>query len=163
MAQRHLARTITLQTLAEWDFNKSILRSKIDIEKITQRNLKEFAPIDFEGKEFAESLTKNVLEHIERIDSYIKKYAPQWPINQITLVDRNILRLGIFELVLSKETPPKVAINEAIEIAKAFGGNTSGKFINGVLGAIYEDYKKEHPEETDKQAIKKKKKKKKKE
>ena len=144
MAQRHLALTIALQTLAEWDFNKSILRSKIDLEKIIQRNLKEFASPDFEGKEFAESLVKNVLKHIDQIDSHIKKYAPQWPINQITLVDRNILRLGIFELTLHQETPPKVAINEAIEIAKAFGGTTSGKFINGVLGAIYENLKK-HP------------------
>lgn len=155
MAQRHLSRTIALQTLAEWDFNKSILGFKVDVKKITERNLKEFAPKNFEGKKFTESLVENVLKRIKQIDVYITKYAPQWPISQITLVDRNILRLGIFELVLSRETPPKAAINEAIEIAKAFSGATSGKFVNGVLGAIYEDYKKEHPEKNDRQPPKK--------
>lgn len=142
MAQRHLARTIALQSLAEWDFNKSELKREIDIEEIVHRHLKQTTPIDFEGKEFSEKLVRGVMEHLEEINSYIQKYAPQWPLEQITLVDRNILRLGILELFFFKETPPKVAINEAIEIAKAFGSRTSGKFINGVLGAIYEDIKK---------------------
>ena len=146
MAQRHLARTIALQTLAEWDFNKSVLNDEIDVEKIFKRNLKEFAPPDFESEKFAESLAQDVLKNLDEIDNYIKKYAPQWPIEQITIIDRNILRLGILELVISKEIPPKVSINEAIEVAKAFGGIASGKFINGVLGAIYEDFKKEEPE-----------------
>jgi len=141
MAQRHLARTIALQTLAEWDFNKSTLNNEIDIENSFKRNLKEFAPPDFESEKFAESLTQDVLKNLDEIDSYIKKYAPQWPIEQITIIDRNILRLGILELVISKAIPPKVSINEAIEVAKAFGGTASGKFINGVLGAIYEDLK----------------------
>lgn len=142
MSQRHLARTIALQVLAEWDFNKSVLQIKVDIKKITQRNLKEIAPYSFEGKKFSEKLIKGVFDNLSQIDTYIKKYAPQWPIKQITLVDRNILRIGIFELIFLKETPPKVAINEAIEVAKTFGGHTSGKFVNGVLGAIYEDIKK---------------------
>ena len=142
MAQRHLARTFALQVLAEWDFNKSVLKTKVDIEKITQRNLKQSALQDPEGEAFCKKLIKGVFDSLSQVDSYIKKYAPQWPIEQITLVDRNILRLGIFELVFLSETPPKVAINEAIEIAKTFGGRTSGKFINGVLGAIYEDIKK---------------------
>ncbi|MFA5051191.1 MAG: transcription antitermination factor NusB [Patescibacteria group bacterium] len=145
MAQRHLARTIALQTLTEWDFNKSVIKTKVNIEDITKRNLKEFAPENFEGKEFTESLIAKITDNLERIDSYIQKYAPQWPIDQITLVDRNILRLGILELAILKEIPPKVAINEAIEIAKSFGGATSSKFINGVLGAIFEDIEKETP------------------
>ncbi len=141
MAQRHLARTIALQTLTEWDFNKSVLGKNSSTSQISRRNLKEFAPDNFEGKEFSEELINGVLENLALIDSYIKKFAPQWPILQITIVDRNILRIGIFELIISGQTPPKVAINEAIEIAKAFGGTASGKFINGVLGAIYEDLK----------------------
>ncbi|MFA6146401.1 MAG: transcription antitermination factor NusB [Patescibacteria group bacterium] len=145
MAQRHLARTIALQTLTEWDFNKSVVKTKVNIEDITKRNLKEFAPENFEGKEFTESLIAKITDNLETIDSYIQKYAPQWPIDQITLVDRNILRLGILELAILKEIPPKVAINEAIEIAKSFGGATSSKFINGVLGAIFEDIEKEAP------------------
>ncbi len=141
MAQRHLSRTIALQTLTEWDFNKSILKSDLDTEKIAQRYLTEYAPQNFEGETFTKTLIKNISENLEKIDAYIKKYAPQWPISQITLIDRNILRIGIFELIFFKETPPKVAINEAIEIAKTFGGETSSKFVNGVLGAIYEDVK----------------------
>ncbi len=145
MSQRHLARTIAVQTLAEWDFNRSILKKESEIKKILERHLKESTLPEFEGKEFTEKLVKGVSDGFLKINAYIKKYAPQWPIEQITLIDRNILRLGIFELIFFTETPPKVAINEAIEIAKAFGGGTSGKFINGVLGAIYEDIKKQKP------------------
>lgn len=147
MAQRHLARTIALQTLAEYDFNTTILKkSDVDINKITLRTLNEFVPQNFEGEEFSKLLINDVLRNISTIDGYIKKYAPQWPVASITLIDRNILRIGIFELALYEQTPPKVAINEAIEIAKAFGGVASSKFINGVLGAIYEDMKKtSHP------------------
>lgn len=143
MSQRHLARTIVIQTLAEWDFNQSVLKKKSEIKKILERHLKESTLPEFEGKEFTEKLVKGIFNKFLKINAYIKKYAPQWPIEQITLIDRNILRLGIFELIFFTETPPKVAINEAIEIAKTFGGGTSGKFINGVLGAIYEDIKKQ--------------------
>jgi len=145
MSQRHLARTIAIQALAEWDFNQSILKKESEVKKILERHLKESTLPDFEGKEFTEKLVKGISDGLLKINEYIKKYAPQWPIEQITLIDRNILRLGIFELIFFTETPPKVAINEAIEIAKAFGGITSGKFINGVLGAIYEDLKKQKP------------------
>ncbi|MCH7758743.1 transcription antitermination factor NusB [Patescibacteria group bacterium] len=141
MAQRHLARTIALQVITEWDFHKSILKSTIDIKVISKRNLQEFAPKKFEGEKFSKNLIKGVMDNLKKIDAYIKKYAPQWPVEQITLIDRNILRIGIFELIFFTETPPKVAINESIEIAKTFGGITSSKFINGVLGAIYEDLK----------------------
>ena len=141
MAQRHLARTIALQVLAEWDFNKSVLKSEVDIKQITERNIQEFASQNFEGKNFCESLINNTLKNIKKIDSYIQKYAPQWPLDKITLIDRNILRIGIFELIFFTKTPPKVAINEAIEVAKTFGGIASSKFINGVLGAIYENIK----------------------
>ena len=141
MAKKHLARTIALQSITEWDFHKSVLKSNLDIKIISNRNLQEFAPKKFEGAEFSKILVKGVMDNFKKIDTYIKKYAPQWPVEQITLIDRNILRIGIFELVFFKETPPKVAINESIEIAKTFGGITSSKFINGVLGAIYEDFK----------------------
>lgn len=143
MPQRHLARTLALQTLAEWDFNKSMLKIELDVEEIIERNLKQTAPSNFEGKDFSKELVKGVIKNLSEIDGYIKKYAPQWPLEQITLVDRNIIRLGVLELIFLKQAPPKVAINEAIEVAKTFGGRTSGKFVNGVLGAIYEDIKKE--------------------
>ncbi|MFH1781898.1 MAG: transcription antitermination factor NusB [Patescibacteria group bacterium] len=136
MANRHLARTIALQSLYEWDFNKQ----EESLEKILKRNLKEFAP-DFDDADFSKNIIEKVFENKEEIDKKIIKYAPEWPLDQITVVDRNILRMGIFELGMNEEIPPKVAINEAIELAKTFGGPASGKFVNGVLGSIY---KKEH-------------------
>ena len=134
MANRHLSRSIAMQTLYQWDFNG---QKNEEIPKILNYQLKEFAP-SLKSDQFAKSLIKGVLKHLKEIDSYIKKYAPEWPIEQITIIDRNILRLGIYELVFSPEIPPKVAINEAIELDKTFGGPSSGKFVNGVLGAIYE-------------------------
>jgi N utilization substance protein B len=80
-----------------------------------------------------------VIINLAEIDKYITKYATEWPLDQITIVDRNILRIGVYELVFDKDIPAKVAINEAIEVAKTFGGESSGKFVNGVLGAIYKD------------------------
>lgn len=132
MSNRHLARTIALQTLFEWDFHH---RSKklFDLLELNRQN---FAP-DFEDQGFTEHLVKGVTRHLPEIDEIIQKFAPDWPIDQITIIDRNILRLGVFELKYDKEMPPRVAINEAIELAKAFGGDSSYKFVNGVLGAIY--------------------------
>ncbi len=144
MPQRHLARTLALQALAEWDFNKSMLGNDLEVMEIIERNMRKAAPPNFEGNDFAKELVKGVMKNLPAIDDYVKKYAPQWPLKQITLVDRNIIRLGIFELLLLKQTPPKVVINEAIEMAKTFSGRTSGKFVNGVLGAIYEDIKMEN-------------------
>lgn len=144
MASRHLCRTIALQTLFEWDFaNSQPYKQNIDINQILERNLQEFGPSLGEKNQLAKTLIDGITKNLDKIDANIKKYAPQWPFQQITLIDRNILRIGIYELMFSEETPPKVVINEAIELAKAFGGASSGKFINGVLGAIYEDLKKE--------------------
>jgi len=125
-----------MQTLFEWDFRGNAPQGVPDI---LTHNQKEFAP-DFDDHGFADRLVKGVLAHQKDIDTLIVKFAPQWPLEQITIVDRNILRIGIFELKFSKgEVPPKVAINEAIELAKSFGGESSGKFVNGVLGSIYKE------------------------
>ncbi|UZE93131.1 MAG: transcription antitermination factor NusB [Candidatus Nealsonbacteria bacterium] len=135
MASRHLSRSIAMQSLYEWDFSDR----ELDLKKITEKNLKEFGP-GLENESFVWELVTGVVEHIEEINEIIKKAAPQWPIEQISIVDRNILRIGIFELLYEdkKAVPPKVAINEAIELAKSFGGENSGKFINGVLGTVFE-------------------------
>jgi N utilization substance protein B len=132
MASRHLLRTIALQSLYEWDFNES----KVDISESIARNLKEFGP-GVEDPEFAAKIVRGVIDHVKEIDPRIVAAAPEWPLDQVSLVDRNVLRIGIYELLFSEEIPPKVAINEAIELAKAFGSDSSGKFINGVLGTIY--------------------------
>lgn len=135
MANRHLSRSISLQTLYEWDFNGS---KSSNLDEILKRNIKEFGP-GLEDDQFVRDLIEGVLKNREKIDEIIVKTAPEWPLSQINLIDRNVLRLGIYELLFGKreEVPPKVAINEAIELAKSFGGETSGKFVNGVLGTIY--------------------------
>lgn len=140
MSSRHLARSIVLQSLYEWDFNTD---KKLDLEKILEKNIKEFGPGIDEG-EFINNLAKGVQKHRDQIDKIIEKSAPEWPISQITIVDRNVLRIGIYELLFGdkKEVPPKVAINEAIELAKNYGGESSGRFINGVLGTIYREIEK---------------------
>ena len=134
MATRQLARSVVLQSLYEWDFYKK----KEDLGKILERNLNEFAP-GIDEPDFAWRLAKGVIDHMKELDQVIEKAAPDWPIEQIAIVDRNALRIGLYELLHAdpEEVPPKVAINEAIEISKNYGGPNSGKFINGVLGTIY--------------------------
>ncbi len=137
MANRHLQRSIAMQSLFEWDFQN---RKNEDILEIIAHNLAEFAP-STEESNFVESLVKGVLKNRKKIDELIEKCAPEWPLDQIAAIDRNILRLGIYELVFGnyEEVPPKVAINEAIELAKTFGGESSARFVNGVLGTIYRE------------------------
>ncbi|MFH1427710.1 MAG: transcription antitermination factor NusB, partial [Patescibacteria group bacterium] len=122
-----------------WDFNEGEAK---DIEKMIEGNFSNFAP-NFNDNGFIEKLVRGIINNLEKIDEYIIKYATEWPLNQITIVDRNILRIGVYELVMVDDIPPKVAINEAIEIAKTYGGESSGKFVNGVLGAIYKDLAKD--------------------
>jgi len=137
MGSRHRARTIALQSLYEWDFNNC---NDEKIGEIIQHNIKEFGP-NIKDTKFIEKLVKGFLEKRSIIDPIIEKCAPEWPLEQITLVDRNILRLGIYELMFGdyEEVPPKVAINEAIELAKTYGGESSSRFINGVLGTVYRE------------------------
>jgi transcription antitermination protein NusB len=137
MANRHLSRSIVLQSLFEWDFGS---KSSQEALVIFERNAKEFAAGmgDFS---FMETLIKGILEKQKDIDLIIEKAAPDWPIDKISVIDRNILRVGLFELLFAdrSQVPPKVAINEAIELSKTFGGETSSKFVNGVLGAVYKE------------------------
>lgn len=111
-----------------------------ELPEITERNIKEFAS-GLEETDFIHQLIDGAIKHINEIDKIIEKAAPQWPLSQVAVVDRNVLRLGLYELLFGKreEVPPKVAINEAIELAKSFGGESSGKFVNGVLGTVYRE------------------------
>jgi len=137
MSSRHLSRSIAMQSLYEWDFNG---KKQETLEKIVDKNIKEFGP-GLEDDSFVRQLVKGVVSTILQLDQIIEKAAPEWPINQINIVDRNVLRIGLYEILYSKkeEVPPKVAINEAIELAKNFGGESSGKFINGVLGTVFKE------------------------
>lgn len=132
MANRHLLRTVALQALFEWDFNNR----QGDLAEITNRAIEEFAPGATDG-DFALELVNGVIQNIDSLDAIITETAPEWPIAQITVIDRNVLRLGIYELQFAKNVPPKVAINEAVEMGKRFGGESSGKFVNGVLGTLF--------------------------
>ncbi len=144
MANRLLSSSRALQTLFQWDFlsqdKKKNISTDEEVKDVLKRNLKEFAP-GFEDDVFVFSLLEKILKKHVTIDEIIEKAAPDWPIDKISIVDRNILRIGLTELLFGdrKEVPPKVAINEAIELAKTFGGENSGKFINGVLGTVYKE------------------------
>ncbi|OGG65916.1 transcription antitermination factor NusB [Candidatus Kaiserbacteria bacterium RIFCSPLOWO2_02_FULL_45_11b] len=137
MANRHLSRSIVLQALFEWDLNAV---DKKDVIDILDRNIEEFAQ-NKTDRPFMEKLLTGILSKQTELDLVISKAAPEWPIDRISPVDRNILRLGLFELLFSErsEVPAKVAINEAIELAKQFGGDNSSRFVNGVLGAVYKE------------------------
>ena len=135
MANRHLSRSVSLQSLFEWDFNNY---DSSHWREFVQHNVVEFAP-GLEDDTFIYKLVEAVIKHHQKLDLIIEKAAPEWPIAQIAIVDRNVLRLGLYELLFAdkKEVPARVAINEAIELAKTFSGQTSGKFVNGVLGTVF--------------------------
>ncbi len=151
MTNRHLARSIVLQSLFELDFAK---RNPVDLPSLIKRISAEFAPGtgDFV---FMNTLGKGVLDRQNDLDLIIEKAAPDWPLNKIALVDKTILRIGLYELLFGdrKNVPAKVAINEAIELAKSFGGETSGKFVNGVLGSVYKELGEPGKNETSKRKV----------
>jgi N utilization substance protein B len=125
-----------MQSLYEWDF----FNKEKDLDKIVERNIKEFGP-GLEDANFIWQLVAGVIQYLKEINSIIEKAAPQWPIDQINIVDRNVLRIGLYELLFGDKegVPARVAINEAIELAKGFGGENSGRFVNGVLGTVFKE------------------------
>lgn len=138
MASRHLSRALVLQTLFESDMTGVISYDAARV--VLQRNAKEFE-LGTSDVQFAESLLQGVIAKLDEINEVIKQAAPQWPLDKVAPIDRNVLRIGLYELLFGDRSsvPPKVALNEAIEIAKSFGGEQSGKFVNGVLGSVYRD------------------------
>jgi len=127
---RHLSRTIAMQALYEWDFHRNL-----DVLEIAHRVMK---PVEKDvDVEYLDKVIKGSSAFIAEVDSLVEKAAPEWPLEQISVIDKSILRLAGYELLQDKDIPPKVAINEAVEIAKTFGGENSSKFINGVLGTLY--------------------------
>jgi transcription antitermination protein NusB len=140
MSTRHIARTLALQTLFELDIKNDFSTSLDLVDEILSRNRDEFGE-GIKDISFAKEIVANALSRRTTIDDIITRAAPDWPLEKIGIVDRNILRIGLTELLFGDRTqvPPKVAIDEAIELAKSFGGETSGRFVNGVLGAIYKE------------------------
>lgn len=136
-SNRHLGRIVALQALYEYEFRTQSGDGSIDIADILRHDLKRYESA-IEDKEFVENLVAGVIEKQPELDEKIQPIAPDWPIDQIARIDRNILRIGLYELLYhAGNVPPKVAINEAIELAKAFGSDNSSKFVNGVLGTAY--------------------------
>lgn len=145
-SNRHLGRIVALQTLYEYEFRVQSEDSSADVDDILTRNLDRYESA-IDDKAFVEELVKGVLGQQKDLDEQIQPIAPDWPIEQIARIDRNILRIGVYELLhQAKVVPPKVVINEAVELAKAFGSDNSSKFINGVLGTAYRTLVEEKPD-----------------
>lgn len=147
-SNRHLGRIVALQSLYEYDFRRSLKMEGLsnEIEDILKRNIAVYSDA-IDDSQFVESLVHGVREKEQEIDGMIAPAAPEWPIEQIAKIDKAILQIAIYELMIKRDVPPKVAINEAVELAKAFGGENSSKFINGVLGTIYRQSDFYEPEE----------------
>lgn len=134
-SNRHLGRIVALQTLYEEDFRLDAGDESLDVKEVLGRNTARYKET-IDDIKFIEALVNGVIKHRQDLDSTIQPLAPEWPINQIARMDRVVLRMGAYELMYAKDVPPKVVINEAVELAKAFGGDNSSKFINGVLGSL---------------------------
>lgn len=135
-SNRHLGRIVVLQTLYEFDFRSECEDKSASVEAILDRNIGRYSDT-IEDKDFIRNLVGGVIKDMPKLDETIQPIAPEWPIAQIARIDRNILRMSIWELLNSKDVPPKVVINEAVELAKSFGSDNSSKFVNGVLGTAF--------------------------
>lgn len=136
-SNRHLGRIVVLQTLYEYEFRTQAQDPRVDLSEIAVRNLSRYEDT-IGDKQFVQDLLNGIIKKQVELDTALQPMAPEWPISQIARIDRNVLRIGLFELIHMRESvPPKVAINEAVELAKAFGSDNSSKFINGVLGTAY--------------------------
>ena len=130
---RHLSRTVAMQTLYEWDFQKNM-----QIEELARRNIQFFSEDELDIN-YILKITQGVVERVKELDKKIQKAAPQWPVDQLPILDKTLLRLSAYELLYTEDIPPKVAINEAVELGKTFGSENTSKFINGVLGTLYKE------------------------
>ena len=136
-SNRHLGRIVALQTLYEFEFRKELRDDTVDQADILTRNLEKYES-SVDDIDFVKNLVSGVLNRVAELDELLRPLAPEWPLEQIARIDRAVLRIGLYELMFSEESvPPKVVINEAVELAKAFGSDNSGKFVNGVLGTAY--------------------------
>ncbi len=143
-ANRHLGRIVALQTLYEQDFRLSLGDKKFVLEEVLQRNISRYKEV-LDDHKFIEELVYGVTAKLTELDKILQPVAPEWPLDQINRIDRAILRIGAYELLHDKSAPPKVVINEAVELAKSFGGDNSSKFVNGVLGTVYKQVTKPEP------------------
>lgn len=146
-SNRHLGRIIALQTLYEQEFRRDAGDAHVSLDEVLERNILRYKSM-VDDKDFVVRLVNGVNKHAERLDAELQPIAPEWPIDQIARMDRTVLRIGLFELENEADVPPKVVINEAVELAKAFGSENSSKFVNGVLGTYYRQHNPEASQET---------------
>ena len=132
-SNRHLGRIVALQTLFEQDFRREMSDVTFDIEEVLKRNILRYENT-LEDVDFVRTLVAGVDKMTVQLDEILRPLAPEWPLESIARIDKILLRLGLYELTYEKSIPPKVVINEAVELAKAFGADNSSKFVNGVLG-----------------------------
>lgn len=137
-SNRHLGRIIALQTLYEQDFRRSAEDKSFNLDAVLTRNIERYHSM-VDDKDFIKDLVHGVTKSEKKLDAKLQPVAPEWPIDQIARMDRVVLHMGLYELLYKKDVPPKVVINEAVELAKAFGSDNSSKFINGVLGTLLRD------------------------
>jgi transcription antitermination protein NusB len=135
-SNRHLGRIIALQTLYEQDFRRDAGDTNFSLDEIMSRNIGRYQDM-VDDKDFIRRLVMGVSGSQDKLDTILQPIAPEWPIDQIARMDRVVLHIGLYELQQEADVPPKVVINEAVELAKAFGGENSSKFVNGVLGTFY--------------------------
>jgi N utilization substance protein B len=143
-SNRHLGRIIALQTLYEQDFRVECQDKSFNLEKVLQRNIGRYHDM-VDDRQFIDDLVKGVDNKQSELDAILQPIAPEWPITQIARMDRIVLRIGSYELLYNDDIPPKVVINEAVELAKAFGGDNSSRFINGVLGTVLRQKEEQNP------------------
>ncbi len=143
-ANRHLGRIIALQTLYEQEFRRECNDDKFDLSEVLNRNIQRYHET-VDDRKFIKDLVLGVNKYSSELDDLLQPLAPEWPISQIARMDRMVLRIGAYELVHVRDIPPKVVINESVELAKAFGGDNSSKFINGVLGTLLKQQDAKNP------------------
>ena len=129
MGKRRAARELALKFLYQTEFNSNSPDSELN-------SFCERANVSEEIQDFTQTLIKNIFIHKKEVDGLLKKISANWVPDRMAMIDKNILRLGICELLFDSTTPPKVVINEAVELAKAFGAENSAGFVNGVLGSF---------------------------
>lgn len=149
---RHLGRIVALQTLYEFEFREECKDKNLELQDILQRNINRYSET-IDDTAFVERLVEGTLSKIGELDAKIQPIAPEWPLSQIARIDRAILRMSVYEMLFANDTPPKVVINEAVELAKSFGGDNTSKFINGVLGTAYRRFVEDGGQTKEKPAV----------
>lgn len=144
-SNRHLGRIVAMQTLYEYVFRMDCEDSTTDLTAILDRNINRYSET-IDDKDFIVKLVNGVVKESEELDKELQPLAPEWPLGQISRIDHIVMWIGLYELINHNDVPPKVVINEAVELAKSFGSDSSSKFVNGVLGSAYRVRGGEEPE-----------------